>query len=140
MKKMLAFLAAALLTAGAVSAQTTASPTARPAGRLQPRADMTPEQRADAQAQRLTKQLSLTADQTPKVRAIALAQGQELQALRSRYAAAGSRQGMGAELKAAQEKFETQLKEVLTADQYGRYAQLREDRQDQRRENRGNRP
>lgn len=136
MKKMLALLTAVLLTAGAAAAQTApASP-----GRLQQRADLTPEQRADMQVQRLSKQLSLTADQTPKVRAIALAQVQELQALRGKYAAAGSRQGMGAELKAAQGTFETQLKEVLTADQYSRYAQLREDRQDQRRETRGNRP
>ena len=138
MKKMLAFLTAALLTAGSVSAQTAPTPAARPAGRQQQRPDLTPEERADAQAQRLTKQLSLTADQTPKVRAIALAQVQELQTLRGKYAAAGSRQGMGAELKAAQAKVDTQLKDVLTADQYSRYAQLHEDRQDQRRETRRN--
>ena len=136
MKKMLALLTAALLTAGTLSAQTAPAP----AGRLQQRPDLTPEQRADAQAQRLTTQLGLTADQTPKVRALVLAQVQELQTLRGKYAAAGSRQGMGAELKAAQDTFETQLKAVLTADQYSRYAQLREDRQDQRRASRGNRP
>jgi periplasmic protein CpxP/Spy len=136
MKKMLALLTAALLTAGAATAQTTPAP----ASRLQQRPDLTPEQRADAQAQRLTKQLGLTADQTPKVRALVLAQVQELQTLRGKYAAAGSRQGMGPELKAAQDTFETQLKAVLTADQYSSYAQLREDRQDQRRAARGNRP
>ncbi|AHJ96718.1 hypothetical protein Hsw_1123 [Hymenobacter swuensis DY53] len=137
MKKMLALLTAVILTAGSVSAQTAATPMARPDGAAQNRPNMTPEQRADFLTQRLTKQLSLSAEQTPKVRAIALAQAQEMQNLRSRYATADTRQGMGQELKSAQEKTDAQLKEVLTADQYTQYVQLRENRMDKHQNKRG---
>lgn len=137
MKKMLALLTAVILAAGSVSAQTAATPMARPDGMAQDRPNMTPEQRADFLTQRLTKQLSLSAEQTPKVRAIALAQAQEMQNLRTRYATADTRQGMGQELKTAQEKTDAQLKQVLTADQYTRYTQLRENRMDKHQNKRG---
>ncbi|RSK42271.1 hypothetical protein [Hymenobacter perfusus] len=134
---MLALLTAVMLAAGSVSAQTAAAPMARPDGTAQDRPNMTPEQRADFQTQRLIKQLSLSTEQTPKVRAIALAQAQEMQNLRTKYATADTRQGMGQELKSAQEKTDAQLKDVLTADQYTRYTQLRENRMDKHQNKRG---
>ncbi|RSK46967.1 hypothetical protein [Hymenobacter rigui] len=138
MKKMLVLLFAATVLAGTAAAQTTATPLPRPDGMDQNRQNLTPEQRADRQAQNLTRQLSLSADQTPKVRAIALAQAQEMQTLRDKYTTAGSRQGMGQDLKATQEKYDAQLKAVLTTDQYTKYTQLREDRMDKVRQRRVN--
>lgn len=133
MKKMLVLLAAFALTAEAASAQT-AQPGRMGQGRMMGRQDVTPEQRADQMAQRLTAQLGLSTDQTAKVREIALAQAQEGQALRSKYATAGSREGLGPDLKALRDKYDTQLKSVLTPDQYAKYDQQRDDRMDKRKE------
>ncbi|MBX0290619.1 hypothetical protein K3G63_09235 [Hymenobacter sp. HSC-4F20] len=92
------------------------------------RQQLTPGQRAAIQAQRLTKQLRLSAEQTAQVRTIALAQ--ERQALRAQSAAPGNGSGRGQELKALQDKHDTQLKAVLTADQYATYDHLRDDKRD----------
>lgn len=136
MKKMLVLLVVVLLSASAASAQTTTAPTARTgAGRLQ-EATRTPEQRAEMQTKRLTQQLGMSADQSAKVQAIALAENQELQALHSQYASAYNRQGAGQKLRAVQEKYDVQLKDIFTAEQYARYAQLREDQMEKRKEGR----
>lgn len=133
MKKMLVLLAAFVLTAGAASAQTAAQPQRMGQGRMA-RQDVSPEQRADLMAKHLTNQLGLSADQTAKVREIALAQAQEGQALRSKYATSGSREGMGQDMKALRDKYDTQLKGVLTPEQYAKYDQQRDDRMDKRKE------
>ncbi|WBA42197.1 hypothetical protein [Hymenobacter canadensis] len=136
MKKMLVLLAALALSAGTTFAQTTPAPTTRMgAGRMQDAA-RTPEQRADMQTKHLTKQLGLSADQSAKVQTIALAENQELQALRGKYASADTRKGAGQEMKAVQEKYDAQLKGVFTAEQYAKYTQMREDRMDKRKEGR----
>ncbi|UOG76282.1 hypothetical protein MTX78_06695 [Hymenobacter tibetensis] len=135
MKKTLVVLAAFFCTAGAASAQTADLATAgRANGMGQGRGNLTPEQRADMQTQRLSKQLSLSADQTSQVRAIALAENQELQALRSKNAAADSRQGAGQEMRAIREEYDTQLKALLTPEQATKYNQLREDQLNKRKD------
>ncbi|MBO0360779.1 hypothetical protein J0X19_22660 [Hymenobacter sp. BT186] len=136
MKKTLVVLAACLLTAvGAANAQSTdAAPMGRGNRMGQGRGNLTPEQRAEMQTKRLTTQLGLTADQTTKVQAIALAENQELATLRGKYAAADSRQGAGQEMKALRDKYETQLKAVLTPEQLTKYDQLRDERTDNRRD------
>ena len=133
MKKMLVVLAAFALTAGAASAQTTPQAGRMGQGRTQDAA-RTPEQRADMQTKRLTQQLSLSADQSAKVRELALAENQELQALRGKFASADSRKGAGQEMKAIQEKYDAQLKSVFSAEQYTKYLQMREERMDKRKE------
>ncbi|RSK33815.1 hypothetical protein [Hymenobacter metallilatus] len=138
MKKMLALLIAATALSGNAAAQTTIPAQSRPGGLAQNRQNLSPEQRADRQAQHLTTQLGLSADQTPKVRAIVLAQAQEIETLRDKYTAAGSRQGLGPDLKATQEKYDAQLKAVLTAEQYTAYTQLRADRLEKVRQRRAN--
>ncbi|RYU79443.1 hypothetical protein [Hymenobacter persicinus] len=129
MKKMLILLAAFALTAGAASAQTEV---ARPARAAQP--DRSPEQQADLLTRRLTKDLALSAEQADKVRQITLARVTEMHALRGKYATAGSRQGMGQDMKALRDKYDAQLKEVLNADQYGKYDQMRDEQMDKRKE------
>jgi protein CpxP len=136
MKKTLVVLATCLLTAiGAANAQSTdAAPMGRGNRMGQGRGSMTPEQRAEMQTKRLTTQLGLSADQTAKVQAIALTENQELEALRSKYASADSRQGAGQEMKALRDKYETQLKAVLTPEQLTKYNQLRDERMDNRKD------
>ncbi|MDF7810456.1 hypothetical protein [Hymenobacter sp. YC55] len=138
MKKTLVILAAFFLTAGAASAQSSDLTTAGRGNRMgmgQGRGgNMTPEQRADMQTQRLTKELSLTADQSTKVRTIALAENQELQALRAKFSSADSRQGAGQEMKAVREKYDAQLKAVLTPEQVTKFDQMREDQLDKRKD------
>ncbi|UOQ67466.1 DUF4890 domain-containing protein [Hymenobacter volaticus] len=136
MKKTLAILAAFLLTVGAASAQSADLTTSGRGNRMgQGRGgNMTPEQRADMQTQRLTKELSLSADQSTKVRTIALAETQELQALRAKFSSADSRQGAGQEMKAVREKYDAQLKAVLTPEQVTKFDQMREDQLDKRKD------
>ncbi|WP_375437197.1 hypothetical protein [uncultured Hymenobacter sp.] len=135
MKKTLVILAAFLLTVGAASAQSSDLATADRAARTgQGRGNLTPEQRADMQTQRLTKELSLTADQSTQVRTIALAENQEMQALRTKFASADSRQGAGQEMKVIRDKYDAQLKAVLTADQLTKFNQMRDEQLDKRKE------
>lgn len=79
----------------------------------------TPEQRADAQTQQLTTQLRLSADQQTKVRAIFLAQAKE---------AAGGRSERGQKMQEKRTRNDAQLKTVLTAEQYTKYQQQRQER------------
>ncbi len=87
---------------------------------------MTPEQRATKTSQRLTQQLSLSADQTAKVQAILLAQGQEMEAIHTKYASSTDRKAAKPEMKAAKEKYDAQMKAVFTAEQYAKYNQMRD--------------
>ncbi|UOR03845.1 DUF4890 domain-containing protein [Hymenobacter aerilatus] len=132
MKKSLILFAAFILSVGAASAQTAQNETGRMQRpmRGQGMRNMTPEQRADQQAQRLTKQLGLSADQTAKVKALALAQQQERQEMRGQASASTDRQAMMQNMKASHAKYEEQLKGVLTSDQYTKYTQMRDERMD----------
>ena len=139
MKKILVMLAAAALTIGAASAQTTmpadADTTARPGqygrGNRAGRANLTPEQRADRQAQRLTKELSLSADQTEKIKQMELARGQEMQAMRGQASADNDRATMRQTMQTIRTKYDTQLKDILTPDQYTKYGQMQGNRRRQ---------
>lgn len=139
MKKMLALLAAVALTAGAASAQTTTTTTSAPMdhrGHMgqkgQGRMNMTPEQHADMQAQRLTKQLGLSADQTAQVRAISLAEAQEMKTMRDQAMASTDRKAGMEQMKVTRDKYDTQLRAVFTPDQATKYAQIRDQRMDKR--------
>jgi protein CpxP len=142
MKKMLVLLAAFALTAGAASAQTTPATTTAPMGghqghmgqRGQGRMNMTPEQHADMQAQRLTQQLGLSAEQTTQVRAIALAEAQEMKTTRDQAMASTDRKAGMEQMKATRDKYDAQLKAVLTPDQATKYAALRDQKMDKRQD------
>ena len=125
MKKMLILLAAFTLTAGAASAQT---PAAQPAPVRAQKAKKSPEQRAEARTTQLSKSLNLSPDQTAKVRQLALAQTQEMQAIRAKNAA--NRQ----EAKALRARHDDQLKAVLTTEQYAQYDQQRTERMTKRKD------
>ncbi|OUJ72460.1 hypothetical protein [Hymenobacter crusticola] len=136
MKKLLILLAAFALSTGVASAQTddlsTAGGTAR--GGMGRGMQRSPEQMAEARAKQLTTQLGLNADQTEKVRQLTLTQAQQMQEKRASAMASGDRTTMRNDMQAAREQYETQLKGILTPEQYTKYATMREDRMEGRKE------
>jgi periplasmic protein CpxP/Spy len=128
MKKFLfPLLAAFALTVGTAAAQTTPSTDAGPMrdrGRMQGN----PDEMAKRQADRMTQELGLHADQTAKVQQILLARGQEMQAMRGQARDAGNRDQMREQMQANRAKYDAQFKEVLTADQYTKYTTMQADR------------
>lgn len=127
MKKAFVILAALVCTAAVPSfAQTRTAPVG---------ATKTPAERAERQTRALTKQLGLSAEQEPKVESILQAQMTEMQALSEKYPA-GSRRGMGPELKATKARYDEQLKAVLTPEQFAKLEQLRQERMQQMRDRR----
>ncbi|RYY21272.1 MAG: hypothetical protein EOO36_01225 [Cytophagaceae bacterium] len=126
------FLLAALVFT-TVTAQAQTIPTTQTTPPTDRGAMRSPEQQAQ-QAQRLAKELNLTADQQTKVQQFMAAQRQETQtAIQS---AGGNRRAMGQAMRTGRDKFNGQLKEVLTADQYTKYQQLMTERRAQLRERR----
>jgi len=79
----------------------------------------TPEERAERQLQTMTKQLSLSADQSAKLKPILLQRVTEQQTLRQKMQ--GNRQAMMTEMKTMQDKYNAQFKTILIPDQYTKY-------------------
>lgn len=131
MKKSL-FLLAAMAFATASFAQTTAPTTQLPTHRVhrmgKDKVAKSPEQRADKHTAMLTKKLSLTADQQPKVRQILLAQAQEAQSLKTQYPADTQRKARHEAMKAGQAKYQAQLQAVLKPDQYSKLVAMKQER------------
>ena len=128
-------LFAALALASAAQAQTTPAAPAQTAP-LNGRggAMRSPEQQAEAQAQRLAKELNLTADQQAKVQQLMAAQRQETQTAIQN--AGGNRRAMGQAMRAGRDKFNGQLQAVLTPDQYTKYQQMLAERRAKMQERR----
>jgi Spy/CpxP family protein refolding chaperone len=134
MKKSLLLLAA-MAFATASFAQTTTT-TQLPTHRVHRMGDhkkgdhqaKTPEQRADHHTAMLTKKLSLTADQQPKVRQILLAQAQEASALKTQYPTADQRKARHEAMQAGQAKYQAQLQGVLKPDQYSKLLAMKQER------------
>ena len=136
MKNSFLLLAALALTTAAAHAQTTPAATDAQATPQSGRPMRSPEQQAQNQAQRLAKELNLTADQQAKVQQLMTAQRQEMQGAIQN--AGGDRRAMGQAMRAGRDKFDTQLKGVLNADQYTKYQQIIAQRREQMRERRQN--
>ena len=137
MKKfLLPLLAVFALTVGTAAAQTT-TPEANAGdmqGRGYGRMQGSPDEMAKRQAERLTKELGLTADQTTKVQAILLARTQEMQAMRGQARDGGDRSQLREQMQANRAKYEAQFKEVFTPDQYTKFAALQADRMERARD------
>jgi protein CpxP len=135
MQKSFALLAALALTSAAAYAQTAPAAAAAQTAPTTDRAAMrSPEQQSQNQTQRLAKELNLSADQETKVQQLMLAQRQEVQTAIQN--AGGDRKAMGQAMRAGRDKFDGQLKTVLTPDQYTKYQQLMTQRREQMRERR----
>jgi len=124
-----------LLTVFALSAGTAAAQSSRPdspaAGALESRGGRmqgSPDEMAKRQAERLTQELGLTADQTTKMQAILLARTQEMQAMRGQARDGGNRGQLREQMLAGRAKYDAQFKETLTPDQYTKFTALQADR------------
>jgi len=131
MTKPLTLLAALALASAGVHAQT-APPAAPPLNN--PNAGRTPEQQAQNQAMRLAKELALTPEQQTQMQQLMSTQRQETQTAIQQ--AGGNRRAMGQAMRAGRDKFDTQLKAVLTPNQYTKYQQLMAQRRELARERR----
>lgn len=150
MKKLLVILAAFTFSAAAVSAQTVPNKAAygqhqkgrHGQGAKGNKAVQTPEQRADRAAQSLTKQLGLSAAQTTQVRQLHLNRAQEMAAHKAQAGAvpATDRKQHHEAMKAQKMQYETQLKQILSADQYAKYSQMQSERMAKRKAHQGMKP
>ena len=132
MKKLLLLLAIGGATTPAALAQTPATTTTTPgtivrtvppAGGLQ----QTPEGMVARRVQYLTEELALSPEQQAKLRPILLAQREQLQTLREGRVTNGRRYGSPQDVKAAEVKFDEQLKTVFTPEQFAKYTQMKVD-------------
>ncbi|GAA4052836.1 hypothetical protein GCM10022409_44720 [Hymenobacter glaciei] len=129
MKKLFLLLAVGGATTSAALAQTpaaTSTPgtivrTVPPAGGLQ----QTPEGMVARRIEYLTAELGLTAAQQTKLQPILLAQREQLQTLRAGRTTGGRRYGSPQDMKAAEVKFDEQLKAVFTPEQFTKYTQMK---------------
>lgn len=134
MKKLLFLFVACGTTVSASFAQVLAPTvqTVPPAGGMQ----QSPEQMVARRTQYLAKELGLNTDQQARLQPLLLAQRQQMQVLREQRVTGGRRLGTVQDLKAAQAKFDEQLKAVFTPEQYTRFNAMRDDQRDKLRERR----
>jgi periplasmic protein CpxP/Spy len=96
----------------------------------------TPEERAEHQSQRLTKELSLSADQTTKVKAVLLQKEQQEEVIKNKYVNATDKKAEHTEMKTLREQKEAELKQIFTPDQFTKYEAMKK----QNKENHQNNP
>lgn len=129
MKKILVLLAACVLSAGVASAQVAPAKAQRGAKTHHTdRQHQTPEQKADQTAKRMSEKLNLSAAQTAQVRQLQLTRYQTLQAKRTEADKTAKSTAHRQEMKASQDRYDAQLKQILNADQYAKYAQQKAER------------
>jgi periplasmic protein CpxP/Spy len=114
MKKIVLMMAMTVLATGAISAKTPAAFVQQGQGQA------TPEERAERQLTMMTETLTLTADQSTKLKPIILARSTEQSALRQKMQG-GDREALMGEYRKLNEKYNAQIKAVLTAEQYTKY-------------------
>ena len=135
MKKTLILLAAMALTAGTSFAQTApvkttgsdANQTARHYAKG-PHGPKDPAKMADHRAGKMAKELGLSADQEAKVELLLLARQQETAALKAKYGK--DRKAGRADMRAAHDRYEAQLKTILTPEQFAKFQQQEDQHHD----------
>ncbi|WP_345122763.1 hypothetical protein [Hymenobacter antarcticus] len=134
MKKFLFLFVAcgATVSAGFAQAPAPTVQTVPPAGGMQ----QSPEQMVTRRTQYLAKELGLSADQQARLQPLLLTQRQQMQVLREQRTTGGRRQGTAQDLKAAQAKFDEQLKAVFTPEQYAKFNAMKDGQRDKVRERR----
>ena len=139
MKKFLVILAAFSFSAAAVSAQTAPAKAAHGQHHKGDHAKLTPEQRADRSAQRMSQKLNLSAAQTQQVRQLQLARIQEMQAHKAQAGttATTDKKQHHAAMKAGKAQYDAKLKQILSADQYAKYTQMQADKMAKRKNHQG---
>ncbi len=123
MKRIIAFSVFLFLLCQVIFAQTATN-----------REPKSAEERAEMATARLTKTLSLNEDQATKVKAIHLERFQKMEALKAKFKEADDKVAARGEAKTAVEEADQKLKEVLTAEQFAKYEQQKQDRMQKQRE------
>lgn len=89
-----------------------------------------PQERAEHQTERLTKELSLTPEQAAKVKAILAKRGAEMDSVRSKKMAGAQKEEVRGDKKAAREKTDAELKAILTPEQYAKFQAMMQERKE----------
>lgn len=97
-------------------------------------ADTTPEMRAQRQTKRLSEQLTLDADQEKKIYALELTRAQKMSEMRE---AQDQSQDARQRMKSANEDYQKNLTELLTADQKTKYSAMQAEMRERRGQGRG---
>ncbi len=130
MKKTLFLLAAlAFATAGTSFAQTapvkTSGTAANQTARHYQKGPKDPAKMADHRAGKMAKELGLNADQEAKVEQLLLARQQESATLKAKYGT--DRKAGRPEMKAAHDRYEAQLKTILTPEQFAKFDKMKDE-------------
>ncbi|MDQ3292625.1 MAG: DUF4890 domain-containing protein [Bacteroidota bacterium] len=128
MKKVLIAIAFGLFAVSATYAQTDNQANNEQQSFKRERA--TPEDRASRQTKMMSKSLGLTADQETKLQALNLKRINDMQAAREKLNNNGGSQNnsFSKEAKTLRDSYETQLKTILTPEQYTKYQSQREEK------------
>ena len=121
------FVASFVVSVETIQAQDNSNP--------QSRQDQTPDQKADNQLQRLTKALTLTADQSTQIRPMLLELNQKRAAMRDATDKRAAMKDMRNLVMAQDEKMKT----ILSADQYAKYQDIKDEAKDRVKGKRGRR-
>ncbi|PVY39241.1 DUF4890 domain-containing protein [Pontibacter virosus] len=143
MKKLIAVLSLGMLVAGSsVYAQTTTKPQDQKPrnemrGAMKNRVQKSPEAIAQMKTDRLAQKLELSAAQKNQLQELNMRQAQEMKAMRESHKATGEktpelRAQMQEARKANHEKWQTELKSILSAEQYAKYEANREEMKQKR--------
>jgi periplasmic protein CpxP/Spy len=92
----------------------------------------TPQERAARQAQRLAKELDLSAEQQAEAEAALLVRAQTAEEVKG-TGKANKRAAMG-KIKAAQNEYEQTMRDVLTDEQYAKFTEMQEEQKTKLRE------
>jgi periplasmic protein CpxP/Spy len=104
-------------------------------GNAQSRQDQTPDQKVDNQLQRLTKALTLTADQSTQIKPMLVELNQKRAAMRDASDKRAAMKDMRDLVMTQDEKMKT----ILSADQYTKYQNMKDDMKDRMKGKRGRR-
>jgi periplasmic protein CpxP/Spy len=142
MKKLIAVLSLGMLVAGSSYAQTTTpqkdqKPRSEYRGAKGDKARKTPEEMARMRTDKMAQKLELNASQKSQLQALNLRHAQEMKARRESYKASGEKTAadkakIQEARKASHDKWQAELKGVLTEQQYAKYEAYRAEMQQKR--------
>jgi protein CpxP len=127
MKKIILSLVAVMMAAGAYAHDTS-------------KVKRSPEEMANRKADKLKTELGLNDDQRGKVYSVFLDKINKSEAIRAKYKDSKDKKAMKAEMKTVEGGLETSLKGILTPEQYTKWQTLREEKKQQHKEKKDNKP
>lgn len=135
MKKLFFILIALMVSVGTMHAQQTKGNKGKGNGNGQ-RKNLTPEEKADKIINRLKAELTLTENQLDPVKKATLTRLNQVEAAKAK--AGEDKKAFGQERKKIFQSWETELKGILTPDQYNAYLAKKEEKKKKIQEKRGN--